>query len=88
MCDADQSYLFRREGDHYKWAASHGFSQEAIDYAKRRGMIADRGTVVGRAIIEGKIVHVPDIFQDTEYTNWEAQKISGFRCILGVPLLR
>ena len=51
-------------------------------------MIADRGTATGRAIVEGKIVHVPDVFEDTEYTNWEAQKLNRFRAVLGVPLLR
>jgi signal transduction histidine kinase len=43
---------------------------------------------VGRVIVEGKIVHIPDVFKDTEYTNWESQEIAGFRSVLGVPLLR
>jgi signal transduction histidine kinase len=43
---------------------------------------------VGRAVVEGKIVHIPDVLEDPEYTNWEAQKIAGFRTVLGVPLLR
>jgi signal transduction histidine kinase len=33
-------------------------------------------------------VHIPDVFEDTEYTNWESQEIAGFRSVLGVPLLR
>jgi len=88
LCDADQSFLNRREGENYVWAASYGFSQEAVEFRKRRPLAADRGTATGRAIVEGKIVHVPDVFEDTEYTNWEAQKLNRYRAVLGVPLLR
>jgi GAF domain-containing protein len=47
-----------------------------------------RGSGIGRAAVEGKIVHIPDVLADPEYTNWEAQKLGGFRSVLGVPLLR
>jgi GAF domain-containing protein len=88
LCDADQSFLFRRQNENYIWAASHGFSQEFVEFRKSRPLSPDRGTAVGRAIVEGKIVHIPDVFEDTEYTNWESQEIAGFRSVLGVPLLR
>jgi GAF domain-containing protein len=88
LCEADQSFLLRPEADNYVWAASYGFPQEAVEFRKNRPLKADRGTVVGRAIVEGKIVHIPDVLEDSEYTNWEAQKIGGFRSVLGVPLLR
>jgi GAF domain-containing protein len=88
LCDADQSFLNRREGENYVWAASYGFSQEAVEFRKSRPLTADPGTATGRAIAEGKIVHIPDVLEDKEYTNWEAQKLNRFRAVLGVPLLR
>ena len=88
LCDADQSFLNRREGENYVWAASYGFSQEAVEFRRSRPLLADRGTATGRAIVEGKIVHIPDVFEDTEYKNGEAQKLNRFRAVLGVPLLR
>jgi GAF domain-containing protein len=89
LCEADQSFLLRPEGNTYIWAASYGFPQEFVEYRKERPMRAgNRGSVVGRAVVEGKIVHIPDVLEDPEYTNWEAQKIAGFRSVLGVPLLR
>ena len=33
-------------------------------------------------------MHIPDVFEDKEYTHWEAQEIGGYRAVLGVPLLR
>jgi len=88
LCDADQSFLFRGEGENYVWAASHGFSQEFVEFRKNRPLLPDRGTAVGRAIVDGKIIHIPDVLEDSEYTNWESQQIGGFRSVLGVPLLR
>ena len=38
-------------------------------------------------MLEGKIVQIPDL-ADPEYTLHEAQRIGGFRTVLGVPLLR
>jgi GAF domain-containing protein len=88
LCEADNSFLFQREGEHYIWRASHGFSAEYLDYMKNRQLRAERGTATGRAAIEGKIVHIPDVFDDSEYTWWESQKVGRFRAVLAVPLMR
>src|SRR5262249_58676520 len=40
------------------------------------------------AALEGKIIHVPDVLADPEYTWWESQKRGGLRASLNVPLLR
>jgi two-component system NtrC family sensor kinase len=89
LCEADQSLLLRPEGNTYIWAANYGFSQEFVEFRKKRPIRADnRGSLVGRTVVEGKIVHIPDVLEDPEYTNWEAQKIAGVRTVLGVPLLR
>jgi two-component system, NtrC family, sensor kinase len=48
----------------------------------------ERGNVTGRAALEARVVHVPDVLADPEYTWSEAQKIGGYRAALGAPLLR
>src|SRR5262249_24414398 len=48
----------------------------------------DRGTVSGRVLLDRKIVHVPDVLADPEYTYVTGQKIGGYRTVLGVPLTR
>ncbi len=48
----------------------------------------ERGSLNGRTLLEGKVVHVPDVLADPDYTFTEAQRLGGFRTILGVPMLR
>jgi signal transduction histidine kinase len=88
LCEADNSVLFRLEGGKYVRGASHGFLPEFLEFRRNRPVMPGRGSSIGRAAVEGKIVHIPDVLADPEYTNWEAQKLGGFRSVLGVPLLR
>ncbi len=92
LCDADHAWLFEREGEFFRWVASYGLATEVHarirDYFKTRQVPVDRGSVTGRAALEGRVVHVPDVLADPEYTWSEAQKIGGYRAALGVPLLR
>ena len=48
----------------------------------------DRGSITGRTVLEGRIIHIPDVLADPEFTWFEAQKRGGYRSVLGVPLLR
>jgi len=88
LCEADNSYLFRRESGKYIWSASYGYSDEYVEYVKNLPLTPERGTATGRAALEGQIVHIPDVLEDSEYTRWELQKVGNFRAILAVPLMR
>jgi signal transduction histidine kinase/CheY-like chemotaxis protein len=59
-----------------------------MDYVRSIPVKAERGTATGRALLEGQIVHVADVLAYTDYTFSEAQRLGGFRTILGVPMLR
>ena len=72
----------------YYYATSYGVSADSSAYLKSVAIKAGRGTVVGRALLEGRIVQVADVLADTEYTWTEAQERTGFRTVLAVPLLR
>ena len=43
---------------------------------------------MGRAILEGHVVHIPDVLADPDYELGEIQKLGGYRTMLGVPMLR
>jgi GAF domain-containing protein len=44
-------------------------------------------TLPGRALIERRIVHFPDVFNDPEFTFHGLAKSVGFRAAVGVPLI-
>jgi PAS domain S-box-containing protein len=89
LCRADQAYTYRRQGDMFQLVASRGFSDEAREFIHTHSWRKlDRGTIAGRVGLERRVVHIPDVLQDPEYTYREGQKLGGYRSILGVPLLR
>jgi signal transduction histidine kinase len=92
LCDADHAWLFQREGEFFHFVASFGHSTDVHarirDFFKTRLVPVERGNVTGRAALEAKVVHVPDVLADPEYTWNDAQKIGGYRAALGAPLLR
>src|SRR5262245_12708561 len=55
---------------------------------RERRFVPGRGTVLGRALIEGKVVQIPDVLNDPDYALGDVIKKVGARTILGVPLLR
>jgi GAF domain-containing protein len=88
LCQAENAQIFLRDGEVYRLAAYNGFSPEYQEYIKQVPITAGRGTLVGRTALEGAPVHIPDFLADPEYTWHEAQKLSGHRTGLGVPMLR
>src|SRR5262249_32024970 len=39
-------------------------------------------------LLEGTIVHIPDVLNDPDYTSAKAQELWNFRTVLAVPMLR
>src|SRR5262249_1074638 len=87
-CEAKDALIFLRDGDLFRVAARYGFSTENQEYVEQHPITVDRGSVVGRTALEGRLVHIADVLADTEYTYFENQKIAGYRTALGAPLLR
>jgi class 3 adenylate cyclase/putative methionine-R-sulfoxide reductase with GAF domain len=89
LCDANQAIISQRDDDGlYRLAANFGFPREFEEYVEHRPIAPGRGTMTGRTALEGKIVHIPDVLADPEYTFLEGQRLGRYRTNLGVPLLR
>jgi class 3 adenylate cyclase len=50
--------------------------------------VPNRGSIVGRVALEGRVVHVTDLASDSEYSQPESVTLGGLRTVVGVPLLR
>jgi class 3 adenylate cyclase/putative methionine-R-sulfoxide reductase with GAF domain len=88
LCNADLGHLTLRDGQVYRVAASFAFSDEWNRFIHQESFTPGRGSVVGRALLEARVVHIPDITADPEYAVPEAITIGNLRTLLGVPLLR
>jgi signal transduction histidine kinase len=88
LCEANYAMIFRREGEAFQLAANHGFAGDYRVWMQRQVITAGRETLVGRTVLDRRVVHIPDATVDAEYVWSESIKRGGFRTMLGVPLLR
>jgi GAF domain-containing protein/two-component sensor histidine kinase len=88
LCDADQATITRqRDGVFYR-AEAYGFPPEFIEMVRDVPVKPERGSMNGRTLLEGKVVHIPDVLADPDYTFVDAQRLGRYRTLLGVPMMR
>jgi GAF domain-containing protein/anti-sigma regulatory factor (Ser/Thr protein kinase) len=88
LCEAQMAFVFRRDGELYRVAASVGFSSETKALVEANPVSPGRGTVAGRTALTASVVHIPDARLDPEYTWGEFIRVAKTPTMLGVPLLR
>jgi GAF domain-containing protein len=88
LCDADQGTITQRKGGQFYRTVSHGYSEEFLEFVKDLPVEPSRHTGTGRALLERKVIHLPDVETDPDYTWQEAKRLGKFRTMLGVPMLR
>jgi signal transduction histidine kinase len=88
LCDADKSIITREKKGVFYRAEAYGFSQEFMDYVKDMPIKPERGSAFGRALLDGRVVHIADVNRDPEYTFFDHSKLGDYCTILAVPMLR
>ena len=87
LCNADMAAISRQGAEGYHTVTNYNFPVDWVKIATKR-IQPERGSIVGRVLLEGKAVQIADVLADPEYTYPEHQKAAGYRTCLGVPLLR
>jgi GAF domain-containing protein len=91
LCDAQEGSISTLEGDVYRTRAFWSVSPlpaEYIDIMRQEVRSPDRGSLIGRTALEGRVVQIADVLEDPEYKAVDMQQAAGYRTVLGVPLLR
>ena len=88
LCEADMGSINRHHGEAYRQVANFGHPPDLVRFMRDHPIKMGRGTIVGRTVVENRVVHVPDVEADPEFTFLEATRIAPIRTMLGVPLLR
>ena len=88
LCSAKRGGIYRFDGEVLRGVADYGTSPEFREYWQRVELRPGRGSGTGRAAIERRTVHMPDVLADPEFEMVEAQKVAGVRTLLCVPMLR
>src|SRR5262249_33353757 len=88
QCNADQGTITRKIGEAFFRSAAYGYSSEYREYMRETPVQMDRGSVAGRALVDGRIICIADIKADSEYTFSPGLHLGNFRTAVGVPMLR
>jgi len=79
--------VWQYDGDLLHYVASYNFTPKVLDhilgsYPKR----PDRSLAAGRAILDGKTAHVPDMLADPSYAH-DLAMAGNWRASVAVPML-
>src|SRR5262249_54612118 len=89
LCDSPDVSIFRMDGGVLQLAVHRGPIGSVPPYGEDRVSL-DRGTAVGRSVIERRTIHLADLSSETdEYPEGSARaRRFGSRAVLSMPLLR
>lgn len=88
LANTESGFIYLKDGDVYRHVSDVGASAEVVEFNKANPIRPGRGTSTGRAIVERRTVHIPDVELDDEYEYREAQRLGSFRTLLSVPMFR
>ena len=74
FCDADKASIIREKDGAFYAAEAYGYSREYLDYIKHIPIKAERGSASGRALVEGRVVHITDAAADRNI-HWSKREI-------------
>jgi GAF domain-containing protein len=88
LCEADMGSINRQRGEAYRQVANYGHSPELQAHMDSHPIPVGPGSIVGRTVMAGQIIHIPDVLADPNYKMAEPARIGGIHTMLGVPLVR
>jgi GAF domain-containing protein/CheY-like chemotaxis protein len=87
LCGSEIGLIYREDEGRYRVAASCGVDPEYLELLRANPIALDQGSATGRAVLERRVVHIPDVAADPGY-RWGGHRGRETRTNLAVPMLR
>ncbi|MDJ0957892.1 MAG: GAF domain-containing protein [Arenicellales bacterium] len=88
LCHARFCGVFQFDGETLHLVAHYGISRSGLKtYKQEFPRPPGRETAIGRAVLSGGIVHIPDVKTDLEYGSTLVRTVN-YRSVVAVPMLR
>ena len=78
LCEADMATIARQKGDAYHYATVYKFPPDLEEFLKSIPHPPGRESIIGRTLLEGKVIHLHDVLSDPEYAMHESQQELAF----------
>ena len=89
LTHADQGNILREVGGEFRASAfSSDLRADAKEMITGFRVRPERGSAMGRALLDRGPVQIVDVLEDKEYRLTDLQHLTGFRTLLAIPLLR
>jgi GAF domain-containing protein len=88
LCDATHGVIFRYDGKIFRAGSVYSGSPEFREFVRQLELRPGRESVVGRIGLDPRPVHILDVLADPDYYQPDAQRLGGWRTVLGIPMLR
>jgi len=78
LCAAERAFVFRFDGEVLRTATTCNVSAEVKEWFERNPIRPDRQSITGQCALERRMIHVPDVWADPEYT-YRAKRVETYR---------
>ena len=75
------------DGDRYRFAYGSGMTSEYREFIANNPVVLDRETLAGRVGLDRRATQITDVLADPDYGLTDAQRVAGYRTVMGVPML-
>ena len=87
LCGADRAFIHRFDGELLRMAVAFNASRELKEFIAQNPIRPGRDSASGRAALERRTIHIPDVLADPEYT-FGSKAVEKLRTVLAVPVLK
>jgi two-component system, NtrC family, sensor kinase len=87
LCSAERGFVLRLDGEALRYTAGHNLSPELREFLECNPIPLVRTTINGRAALERRTAHIPDVRNYPEYSYGGVQ-VDPYRTVLSVPMCK